>query len=1025
MLPSNVRRSRPAAEPCSGRRSGTGGASPRGGAAPTCSGGRRRRGVRRALRPWIRPVRVDAFGGRRRLGSRARCRRSGGDVGWRRGARRGVHRWRACGGSPAARSLRARRGAKAGRGGLGRPRRGRRAGRGGGAGDLGGVGACRGCGGRRLGGVRGRVGRGVGLGPRGGALGVRRVRLARGAPRHLSVPLPVSRRTPRRTPGVVMPRRITVAVPTAVDRAFTYAVAEDAAVPRPGSRVLVPFGRRVVLGIVLDRPPEDVPEAKLRAVVADLDEGGAPTMDAELLSLAEWISDYYLAPIGEVVRTMLPGRLARSDARRIVRTDRPATSAPDDVRPLLSAVEEAGPKGLAAARLARLGIRRPFATLARAEALGLVEGRWEDDAAPRTETFVRATVAARRDVLSEEELSRVAGRSKQRRLLLDRLQTALDDAEGAGDPEAAWVALSELRADVPRARSLLAPLVEAGLVALSERPRREDPFAASALPDEPPPTPTADQRRAIDEAVERLGAGRFACMLLHGITGSGKTEVYLRLIERVRAEGGGAMVLVPEIALTPQLGARFRARFGDEVAVLHSGLSPRQRLDAWHAIRDGRRSIVIGVRSAVFAPVPNLRIVVVDEEHDPSFKQDEGVRYHARDVALVRAKAREALALLGSATPALETYARAKAGEIGYVRLATRPTPRPLPEVEIVSLAVHRPDPASGISGRLMDAIRETVSAGRQVLLFLNRRGYAPSLQCTTCGAFVACPDCTGPAMTFHLRRNRIVCHLCGHIDAVPERCPSCGQPGIATAGAGTERVELELERALPGTSILRLDRDTSYGARLHRTLETFRRGKAQILVGTQMLTKGHDFPGVTLVGVLRADHGLGVPDPRAAERVFQLVTQVAGRAGRGSHPGRVIVQAYAVQHPAVVHAAAHDYEAFAATELALRRELGNPPFGHLALVRVVGEDEAAVDGWARRMAQGLRARVSAVGDVMVLGPAPAFFARVNRRYRMQILLRSPRRSDLRRALRVLRPALGAGRGGVHVSVDVDPQVLA
>ncbi len=821
-----------------------------------------------------------------------------------------------------------------------------------------------------------------------------------------------------------MTRRISVAVPTAVDRAFTYRVAGDPPC-RPGSRVLVPFGRRVVVGIVLDRPAEDLDEARLRPVLADLDEGRAPTLDPDLLALAEWIADYYLAPIGEVVRAMLPGLLARGDARRVVRTGVPLDGGPAELVRLVEAVAAAGPKGLAAAGLARLGLSRPFVWLERAEAAGLVASRWQGAPTERMASFVRATAAARRDVLSEAALAKAAGRSKLRRRLLDRLQDALDDAEQTGEPSAAFVPLSALRSETPRARALLEPLAQAGLVAFEQRPRAPDPFASSSAPPSAPPPLTQEQAAALDVLAEKLAARTFGQALLHGITGSGKTEVYLRVIERVRRAGGGALVLVPEIALTPQLAARFRARFSDQVAVLHSGLTPRQRLDAWHRIRRGDAPIVIGVRSAVFAPIRDLRVIVVDEEHDPSFKQEEGVRYHARDVALVRARRGGALVVLGSATPSLETYHRARTGAVAHLRLRHRPTPRPLPEVALVSLAVHRPNPASQLSGLLADAIRSTVAAGEQVILFLNRRGFAPSLQCEDCGGFVACPDCTGPAMTYHLRRNRLVCHLCGRIEAVPPACPACGAAALAATGTGTERVEIELGRVVPGVPVLRLDRDTAYGARLHRTLDAFRRGEAPILVGTQMLTKGHDFPNVTLVGVVRADHALSIPDPRAAERVFQLITQVAGRAGRGDRPGRVIVQAYAVEHPALVRAAAHDYDGFAEVELAARRELANPPFGHLALVRVVGEHQGAVEARAARLAEGLRARAGRAGDVAVLGPVPSFPARINRRYRVQILLRSPNRPDLRRLLAALRPALGTAAKGVRTVVDVDPQTLS
>ncbi|MCA9716709.1 MAG: primosomal protein N', partial [Myxococcales bacterium] len=539
-----------------------------------------------------------------------------------------------------------------------------------------------------------------------------------------------------------------------------------------------------------------------------------------------------------------------------------------------------------------------------------------------------------------------------------------------------------------------------------------------------------DQQRARADIEHESGP-----FLLFGAPGSGKTEVYLQLIAHALAQGGGAIVLVPEIALTPQLSDRFRGRFGDTVAVLHSGLTPRQRLDAWQQIRAGQVRIVIGARSAVFAPIEDLRVIVVDEEHDASFKQEEGVRYSARDVALVRARALSAVAVLGSATPSLETFERARAGHFRWLRLTTRPTARPLPSVELVPLSVHRPDPETMLTARLLRALRDTVNAGEQAILFLNRRGFATTLVCESCGALTQCPDCSAPSMTYHLRRNRLLCHLCGHIEAPPERCKACGEGELLHGNAGTERVELAVTREVEGARVLRLDRDTSRGRGLVDTLAAFRAGEGNVLVGTQMLSKGHDFPGVTLVGILQADHGLGLPDLRAAERTFQLITQVAGRAGRGDRPGRVLMQAYAVQHPAITCARTHDFEEFATWELARRRELGNPPFGHLALVRVSGPEEEAVKRRAGALAELLRVGVAQIlaqhegeGEpVALLGPVPSPIERINKRTRWQLLLRAQARAPLRWLLRGLRPRLGADGSSATATtatVDVDPQSL-
>ncbi|HVI03048.1 MAG TPA: primosomal protein N', partial [Enhygromyxa sp.] len=520
--------------------------------------------------------------------------------------------------------------------------------------------------------------------------------------------------------------------------------------------------------------------------------------------------------------------------------------------------------------------------------------------------------------------------------------------------------------------------------------------------------------------------------LLHGITGSGKTEVYLRLIAEVRKAGGGAIVLVPEIALTPQLADRFRARFGDEVAVLHSALTPQQRLDAGAHIRAGHRPIVIGARSAVFAPVPNLKVIVVDEEHDASFKQDEGVRYNARDVALVRARKLDALVVLGSATPSLESWHGVREGRLGLATLTTRPTPRPLPEVEIVNLKEHLPNPQTLLSAKLRQRLVETVAAGEQAILFLNRRGYTTALACSTCGSFQQCPDCSSPSMTYHLARNRLMCHLCGHIEGAPKQCRKCGSSELEHGAAGTERVEIAISADLPGVRVARLDRDTSRGKALLELLAKFRAHEADVLIGTQMLSKGHDFPGVTLVGVLRADQGLALPDFRATERVFQLLTQVAGRAGRGERPGRVVIQTWAPEHPAIHYARTHDFEGFAEQELAARAKTGNPPIGYLALIRISGEDKSAVLARAEQLgalARELGARVMAGGqtELQVLGPVDSPIERINRRIRMQMLIRASARGGLRWILRHLRRELGQqgrGRSVTTARADVDPYSL-
>jgi len=555
----------------------------------------------------------------------------------------------------------------------------------------------------------------------------------------------------------------------------------------------------------------------------------------------------------------------------------------------------------------------------------------------------------------------------------------------------------------------------------------------------PPPVLTDEQRVAVDEITRALGQPAVeppaesggaveparkavSAFLLHGVTGSGKTEVYLRVIATALEAGRTALVLVPEISLTPQLAARFRARFGDLVAILHSGLSESARLGEWSRLRRGEARIAVGARSAVFAPLRELGVIVVDEEHDGSFKQDEGVRYHARDVALVRAQRAGAVCVLGSATPSLESAAHAERGTYRMLTLTERPTARPMPSVEIIDLRKYMPDGEAMLSAPLRTAIGETLAAGNQTILFLNRRGFATFVLCRACGHAFRCPHCS-VSLTYHRHTDRLSCHYCGFQQRVPDVCPSCGAAEtIERKGLGTEKVADAVAEGFPGARVARLDRDVATGAKIEAVLARVARREVDVLVGTQMVTKGHDFPGVTLVGVLCADTGLNLPDFRASERTFQLLAQVAGRAGRGDKLGRVMIQTYRPESPAVVAAAAHDYARFFAAESAARAELGYPPHGRLIAVRIDGADAQEVAQVAHRLAQLAEAaagRPESAGQVEVRGPVPAPLERLRNRTRWQIWLRSGDRQALRRVARSLLVAEVAST--VRVGLDVDP----
>jgi primosomal protein N' (replication factor Y) len=583
------------------------------------------------------------------------------------------------------------------------------------------------------------------------------------------------------------------------------------------------------------------------------------------------------------------------------------------------------------------------------------------------------------------------------------------------------------------ARSATKKLETLGLVAIEDREApRESPFREPAAREEPH-QPTPAQVEAVEEIAGAVRASRPATYLLHGVTGSGKTEVYLRAIAAARESGKGSIVLVPEIALTPQLVARFRARFGDGLAVLHSALTPRERYLMWRRLRAGEVDVAIGARSAVFAPVRAPGLFIVDEEHDPSFKQEEGVRYHARDMAILRAHRGGGVCVLGSATPSLESEHLARTGRAKKLRLRDRARAQPLPAVELVDLRRTAPGPTGDrrISMPLFRAIEETLAAREQAILFLNRRGFAPSVRCEACGQVATCTACS-VALTFHKRPSFsgglsgvVRCHYCDRQEPLGARCSKCSADAFALEGVGTEKLEETLAAAFPRARVARLDRDVASGKKVEAILARVRSREIDILVGTQMVTKGHDLPNVTMVGVVNADAALSMPDFRASERAFQLLVQVAGRAGRGDVPGRVIVQTWDPQHPAVALAARHDVDAFLERELTDRRELGYPPLLRSALVRVdAGGEDRARDACSV-VARAARASDAAVRErVLVVGPAPAPIARIRNRWRFRVMLRAAERADLRAALVPVSEAISALPRDVRGAIDVDPVQL-
>lgn len=532
---------------------------------------------------------------------------------------------------------------------------------------------------------------------------------------------------------------------------------------------------------------------------------------------------------------------------------------------------------------------------------------------------------------------------------------------------------------------------------------------------------TTGQTQALDKLRSGLNGG-FHTTLLHGITGSGKTEIYLKLIDDMIKSGRQSILLVPEIGLTPQLLGNVKARFGDLASVYHSGLTDKNRLIEWQKMRKGETKVVVGTRSAVFAPFDRLGLIIVDEEHDSSYKQEESPRYQGRDTAIVRAKFEDVPVILGTATPAIETFHNAKTKKYSYIYLGTRATGAELPSVKIVDLKTERPSDrkAGSIFPALKGAIQETLDAKKQVMLFLNRRGYASFLLCKDCGFTPTCPNCD-ITLTYHLHGHNLVCHYCDYKIPGPDVCEKCGGTNVSPLGLGTQKIEEELLRLFPNARIGRLDRDISSkrGAG-EDVLKKMRDGEIDILIGTQMITKGHDFPNVTLVGVIDSDVSLNIPDFRSSERTFQLLTQVAGRAGRAEHPGKVMIQTYTPDNHAIAHSQNHDYFAFYDSEIGHRGEVGYPPFSRLANLLIRGNDEKKVRAYAEALGSYLGR--DAADGLTILGPVPALLKKVSGKYRWQILLKSVKVSTLSKALKkVIEHSDENAPAGVQIITDVDP----
>lgn len=803
-----------------------------------------------------------------------------------------------------------------------------------------------------------------------------------------------------------MPATARVVPLSPVEGTFTYLVPQElSATALPGARVLVPFGRRTLTGVIVERTAE---EGALKPIADVLDE--QPALPEHLLELARWMAGYYVCSWGEALRTLLPAGTTL-ESRSVVRLLRPPSADDPPEAERLAALLAEKPAPLASI----VGDGLTHHRVRRLAAAGLVAIEQElsgDGPSARRVPYLRLAAG----VDAAAALAELRG-AKQRALV-----EALDGRHYA-------VPQAEVLADTGASSATVKGLVEKGLVERVEREVIRTPF------DEPVAAARdvvlhPAQQAALGAIASALGAGEARTFLLHGITGSGKTEVYIQALRQVLAAGRTGIVLVPEIALTPQTVSRFRAHFGDRVAVLHSRMSTGERFDAWRHLRGGRFAVAIGPRSAVFAPLQNLGLLVVDEEHEASYKQfDPAPRYHARDVAVMRARLEGAVCILGSATPSLESYVNGRSGKYALLEMPAR-VPiggdgllAQLPAVAIVDLGRERKVRrlAGALSHPLRQAMRARIARGEGVILLQNRRGYSPILICGVCGHAPACRDCA-VSLTYHRSHRHLRCHYCGRVAAVPARCPECGAEALERVGAGTQRIEEEIREVFPEARTLRMDLDTTTRKGAHRAiLEAFARGDADILLGTQMVAKGLDFPRVTLVGVVDADTSLLLPDFRSAERTLQLLMQVAGRAGRADLPGEVLIQTRRPEHPAVLAAARHDYALFAERELEERRQVGYPPFVRMAAIEFKGPDERLVAHVADAWTNLLRERRA---EIDILGPEASFVSRIKRQYRRHTLLKAPRRLGayhLPQIIREVNEAFGTPPGRVRINVDVDP----
>lgn len=781
-----------------------------------------------------------------------------------------------------------------------------------------------------------------------------------------------------------------------VDRPFDYFIPEDLEeLIRPGMRVSVPFGNRKIQGFVtsLDETEEN-PKLKGIDGVMDL----APVLNEELMELGDWLAEDTLSFRVSAYQAMLPAALRAKYEKYFLRLD----DENEELEQLFEGYETLDWKV--------------------AEARGLLKqiGKWVREGSVEVVYQVKNKITNKKVrvvscLKSPYQLTEIIEDMPKNAKAQSRVLAFFQAFEGSE------ILVSELKKQAGTTDTTIKKLADLNILTIQEKIISRDPYQNHQFEKSESLQLLPDQQTACWKITAATEQETF---LIHGVTGSGKTEIYLQTIEAKLKEGKEAIVLVPEISLTPQMVERFKSRFGSEVAVLHSALSSGEKYDEWRKIERKEARVVVGARSAVFAPLENLGIIIIDEEHEASYKQEDNPRYHARDVAIWRANKYQCPVVLGSATPSLESFARAKKGVYTLIELPSRVNDRAMPEVSVVDMREElRKENRTEFSTELLEKIKDRIAKKEQTVLMLNRRGYSSFVMCRDCGYVVECPNCD-ISLTYHQSSNQMKCHYCGHEERVPQKCPSCEGEHIRYFGTGTQKVEESLTKLIPEARVIRMDVDTTRTKGAHeKLLKSFRNHEADILLGTQMIAKGLDFPDITLVGVLNADTMLHLPDFRASERTFQLLTQVSGRAGRHERTGEVVVQSYNPEHYSIEFAKNHDFIGFYNHEMQLRKMGSYPPFYYLTMINVSDENEMKAIRTIQEMAQFLRGKLGP--DAVVLGPVPSTITRIKNKYRYQCIIKYKIEPDLKKELKTLITHYQKDQQkGLTITIDVQPYVL-